>query len=65
MVRGLVQTGLRIPSFMATLGTWFIGLGFATSMLGGSAVRLTNPALRGLALNRFLNLLFILWVALS
>ena len=64
-VSGLVQTGLRIPSFMATLGTWFIGLGFATFMLGGSAVRLTDPALRGLALNRFLNLPFTVWVALG
>lgn len=64
-VSGLVQTGLRIPSFMATLGTWFIGLGFATFMLGGSAVRLTDPMLRGLALNRFLNLPFTVWVALG
>src|SRR4051812_9095230 len=29
---GLVQTTLRIPSFMATLGTWFIGLGLAVFM---------------------------------
>lgn len=64
-ISGLVQTGLRIPSFMATLGTWFIGLGFATYMLGGSAVRLMDPTLRGLALNRFLNLPLTVWVALG
>ncbi len=64
-VSGFVQTGLRIPSFMATLGTWFIGLGFATYMLGGSAVRLMDPMLRGLALNRFLNLPWTVWVALG
>ena len=65
LVSGLVQTGLRIPSFMATLGTWFIGLGLATYMLGGSAVRLMDPALRGLALNRFVGLPVAVWVALG
>lgn len=64
-ISGIVQTGLRIPSFMATLGTWFIGLGFATYMLGGSAVRLMDPALRALALGRFLELPFTVWVALA
>ena len=64
-VSGAIQTGLRIPAFMATLGTWFIGLGLATYMLGGSAVRLMDPALRGLALNRFLGLPWAVWVALA
>ena len=40
LISGLVQTMLRIPSFMATLGMWFIGLGFSVFMLGGSAIRL-------------------------
>jgi ribose transport system permease protein len=35
LVSGLVQTMLRIPSFMATLGMWFIGLGLSVYMLGG------------------------------
>ena len=65
LVSGLVQTGLRIPSFMATLGTWFIGLGLATYMLGGSAVRLMDPRLRDLALGRFLGLPITVWVALA
>src|ERR1700712_3985996 len=34
LVNGLVQTVLRIPSFMATLGMWFICLGAATTLLG-------------------------------
>jgi ribose transport system permease protein len=62
---GALQTGLRIPSFMATLGTWFIGLGVSTYLLGGSAVRMMDPALRGLALTRFLELPLSVWIALA
>ena len=65
LISGLVQTGLRIPSFMATLGTWFIGLGLATYMLGGSAVRLMDPSLRSLALSRIGGLPVAVWVALA
>jgi len=62
---GLVQTMLRIPSFMATLGVWFIGLGISVYMLGGSAVRLMDPSIRDLALARFLGLPLGVWVALG
>ena len=62
---GLAQTFLRIPSFMATLGVWFIGLGFSVYMLGGSAVRLMDPSIRMLALGRFLGLPLAVWVALA
>lgn len=65
LVNGLVQTKLRIPSFMATLGVWFIGLGFSVYMLGGSAARLTDGSLRSLALARFLGLPLAVWVALG
>ncbi len=65
LISGIVQTGLRIPSFMATLGTWFIGLGIATYMLGGSAVRLMDPGLRGLALGRIMGFPIAVWVALA
>jgi ribose transport system permease protein len=64
-ISGNIQTGLRIPSFMATLGAWFIGLGVSTYLLGGSAVRLMDPALRGLALTRFLDLPLSVWIALA
>jgi len=62
---GLIQTFLRIPSFMATLGVWFIGLGISVYMLGGSAVRLMDPTIRDLALARFLGLPLAVWVALG
>lgn len=61
-VSGLVQTLLRIPSFMATLGMWFIGLGFSVYMLGGSAVRLMDGNLRAIALSRLLGLPLTVWV---
>jgi ribose transport system permease protein len=65
LLSGVVQTYLRIPSFMATLGMWFIGLGFSVYMLGGSAVRLMDPSIRALALSRFLGLPVAVWVALA
>jgi ribose transport system permease protein len=65
LISGAVQTGLRIPSFMATLGTWFVGLGVSTYLLGGSAVRLMDPALRGLALDRVAGLPLAVWIALA
>ncbi len=61
-VCGTIQTMLRIPSFMATLGMWFVGLGFSVFMLGGSAVRLMDPQLRALALSRFLGMPMTIWI---
>ena len=65
LVNGAVQTVLRIPSFMATLGMWFIGLGISVFMLGGSAIRLMDGSIRSLALSRFLGLPLAVWVALA
>ena len=63
LINGLAQTLLRIPSFMATLGMWFICLGGATWVLGGSAVRLTDMNLRAIALGRLAGVPFSVWVA--
>ncbi|MDQ0391500.1 ABC transporter permease [Labrys monachus] len=63
-VSGVVQTRMRIPSFMATLGTWFIGLGISVYMLGGSAVRLMDQNLRALALTRLFEVPLAVWVAI-
>ncbi|WP_292561856.1 ABC transporter permease [Mesorhizobium sp.] len=65
LISGLVQTMLRIPSFMATLGMWFIGLGLSVYMLGGSAIRLNDASIRDLALHRFLGLPLAVWVAVG
>jgi ribose transport system permease protein len=65
LASGVIQTGLRIPSFMATLGMWFVGLGFSVYMLGGSAIRLSDQSIRSIALVRFLDLPLAVWVALA
>jgi ribose transport system permease protein len=63
-LNGLVHVRLRIPSFMATLGMWFVGAGIANALLGGISVRILDTAIRALALERFLGLPFGVWLAL-
>jgi ribose transport system permease protein len=65
-LNGVIHIGLRIPSFMVTLGMWFIGVGVATLVLGGSTVRVLDAGIRSLALDRPLGLFPIaVWVALG
>lgn len=64
LLNGAIHVFLRIPSFMATLGTWFVGLGIATVALGGSAVRVMDPSIRSLALHRLGGFPLAVWVAL-
>jgi ribose transport system permease protein len=64
-LNGAIHVGLRIPSFMVTLGMWFIGVGVATLVLGGSTVRVLDKGIRSLALERFLNFPIAVWVALG
>jgi ribose transport system permease protein len=63
-VNGIVHVRLKVPSFMATLGTWFIGVGIANALLGGMAVRINDPLIRALAIERFLGLPWGVWLAL-
>ena len=42
-VNGVIHVRLRIPSFMTTLGTWFIGVGAANALLGGMAIADQRP----------------------
>jgi ribose transport system permease protein len=63
LLNGLVHVVLRIPSFMATLGLWFVGLGIGTVILGGSAVRVLDPAIRGLAFHRIGTVPMAVWIA--
>lgn len=64
-LNGLIHVRLRIPSFMTTLGTWFIGVGVANALLGGMAIRITDPMIRGLAVTRFLGFPWGVWLALA
>jgi ribose transport system permease protein len=63
-VNGVIHVRLKVPSFMATLGTWFIGVGIANALLGGMAVRINDPVIRGLVIGRFLGLPWGVWLAL-
>ena len=62
-LNGLIHVQLRIPSFMATLGMWFVGVGIATLALGGSTVRVLDTSIRSLALTRLLEFPLAVWVA--
>jgi ribose transport system permease protein len=64
-LNGAIHIGFRIPSFMATLGVWFVGVGAATMILGGSTVRVLDGGIRSLALQRFLEVPLAVWVALA
>ncbi|NDJ62464.1 MAG: ABC transporter permease [Chloroflexi bacterium] len=63
-INGFIHVRLRIPSFMVTLGMWFIGLGVATILTQGIAIRVQDPMVRGLVLERFLGFPYMVWVAL-
>jgi ribose transport system permease protein len=63
LLNGLVHVVLRIPSFMATLGLWFVGLGIGTVALGGSAVRVLDHNIRAIAFERVLAFPLAVWIA--
>jgi ribose transport system permease protein len=63
-VNGIIHVRLRVPSFMVTLGTWFIGVGVANALLGGMAIRINDPLVRALAIERFLGFPWGVWLAL-
>jgi ribose transport system permease protein len=60
---GFIHVFLKVPSFMASLGMSFIGLGLATVLLGGERVVITDPYVRALTLTRVLNLPIAIYVA--
>ena len=62
---GIVHVRLKVPSFMATLGSWFIGVGIANALLGGMAIRINDPLIRGLAIRRALGFPWGVWLALA
>lgn len=63
-INGILHVGLRIPSFMATLGMWFVGVGIGNTILGGIQVRINDELIRALVLERFLGFKYQVWVAL-
>ncbi|WP_319532917.1 ABC transporter permease [uncultured Cohaesibacter sp.] len=63
-VTGLLHTVLKIPSFMVTLGMWFVSAGLATLLLGGGTIAVRSADLRILIMHRFLGLPLTVWVTL-
>jgi ribose transport system permease protein len=63
-INGLIHVSFKIPSFMVTLGMWFVAGGTANAMLGGIAVRVNDPMIRGLAIERLLGFPWGVWIAL-
>lgn len=53
---GLVHVYLKVPSFMASLGMGFVGIGCATVLLGGERVGILDENVRALALSRIFGL---------
>ena len=45
LVNGAIHVLGRVPSFLVTLGTWFVGLGVATVLFGITTPQLEDPAL--------------------
>lgn len=64
LINGVIHTSLKVPSFMTTLGVWFVGVGAANALLGGMAIRIQSPMIRGLAIERFLGFPWGVWLAL-
>ena len=62
---GVIHVALKVPSFMTTLGTWFIGVGVANALLGGMATRINDPWIRGLAIQRVIGFPWGVWLALA
>jgi len=65
LASGLLYTKARIPSFLVTLGMWFVGLGIATVLYGTDAYpELSNDALTVWAATITAGLPNVFWVAL-
>jgi ribose transport system permease protein len=64
-INGVIHVRLKVPSFMTTLGTWFMGVGAANALLGGMAIRINDPWIRALAIERFLGFPWGIWLSLA
>ncbi|WP_154676227.1 ABC transporter permease [Amycolatopsis benzoatilytica] len=64
LLNGVLHVQARVPSFMVTLGTWFIGLGAATVLFGTVPPQLLDGTFRGWAGSRLLGLPIVVLIAL-
>lgn len=62
---GLALVLLKVPSFMTTLGVSAVGLGIATLMFSGVQPNITDGTLDNWAVDRFLGLAYLTWIAVG
>ena len=62
---GLALVLLKVPSFMTTLGVSAVGLGIATLMFAGVQPNISDATLDSWAIERFLGLAYLTWIALA
>ncbi len=62
---GYLHVQMQIPSFMASLGMGFVGIGIATLLLGGERVPVDSEAIRAIALSRYMNVPFSVYLAFA
>jgi ribose transport system permease protein len=48
LINGLLNTKVRMPSFIATLGMWWVGKGIAVILGRGNAVKMLDPRLQNI-----------------
>lgn len=65
LLSGLALVSLKVPSFMTTLGVSAVGLGVATLMFAGVQPNITDEMLDSWAVDRFLGLAHLTWIALG
>lgn len=62
---GAVTSGLRLPSFMTTLGVSSIGIGIASLLFGGDTPRIVDPAVTEWVSGRWFGLSRLTYVAVG
>ena len=65
LASGMLSTGLKIPSFMTTLGISAIGIGVATVLFGGVQPTVTSPAIAEWASGQWFGLTRLTFVAFA
>lgn len=63
LANGVLHVFLRIPSFITTLAIGFVASGIGTAWLSGNTIRVSDTALRAIAIARYLGLPLSVWIA--
>ena len=64
-VNGFLHTKTKIPSFMVTLGTGYIGSGLAVIIYKGRPIKILDPTIRGLTIGNTFGIPNIIFIALG